>query len=214
MPTPGCLLCPASEPPALLSVVLLARPQLHPFITPYTARPPTPLLPPPTTTTCSNTVAAQPSVYAGAARLATLAVSLGQPFNCSSPLPLRWMLPAAWQLQVVGVDGAGNKAAPQDADWTVAFVAGQQYTRFLDGPYGRQPKTNLTFTFAAFDSSGAQLPAPGGFECWLEATAGARGLGALSPVLTWRRAGEAQTATRAQQGVVAGRLCTAGRWVA
>lgn len=122
---------------------------------------------------CRNTVAAQPSVYAGASRLATVPVSLGQPFNCSSPLPLRWMLPAAWQLQVVGVDGAGNKAAPQDAGWTVAFAAGQQYTRFLDGPYGRQPKTNLTFSFAAFDSSGAQLPGPASFECWLEATAGA-----------------------------------------
>lgn len=139
-------------------------------------------------------MAAQPPVYAGAARLDTQAVFLGQPFNCSSPLPVFWILPAAWQLQVVGVDGAGNKAAPQNADWTVAFVAGQQYTRFLEGPYGRQPKTNLTFTLRAFDSTGAQLPAPGGFECWLESTAGVCG-----------------NRERGQAGPVAQPGCSAGR---
>lgn len=120
---------------------------------------------------CSGTVAAQRPVYAGASRMSTVPVSLGQPFNCTSPLPVRWLLPASWKVQVVGVDGAGNAAPPQEASWAVAFAAGQLYTRFTDGPYGLQPKGNMAFTFSAFDSAGAAAAAPNGFECWLESGA-------------------------------------------
>ena len=58
-------------------------------------------------------------------------VALGQAFDCASPLYLHWLLPAAWNLSVVGRDPAGNVAAPQTYAWRVAYAQGAVYTRFL-----------------------------------------------------------------------------------
>jgi hypothetical protein len=61
-----------------------------------------------------------------------LQVTLGQPFNCTSPLVLHWLLPAAWSLQVVGQDLANNSADPLKVDWSVEYqAAAAPYTRFL-----------------------------------------------------------------------------------
>lgn len=49
---------------------------------------------------------------------------LGQPFACASPLVLRWLLPAAWQLEVAGSDAVGNTATPLRLHWTVALEPG------------------------------------------------------------------------------------------
>lgn len=79
----------------------------------------------------SDTVALQPPVLRGNASNEMRAVELGQPFDCASPLYLHWLLPAAWNLSVVGRDPAGNVAAPQTYSWRVAYTQGAQYTRFL-----------------------------------------------------------------------------------
>ena len=59
-----------------------------------------------------------------AGNLSEQAVPLGQPFPCSSPLALRWLLPATWQLEVAGRDAVGNTAPPLRLSWMVALEAG------------------------------------------------------------------------------------------
>lgn len=49
---------------------------------------------------------------------------LGQPFPCTSPLALRWLLPGAWQLEVAGRDAVSHAAAPLRLGWTVVLEAG------------------------------------------------------------------------------------------
>ena len=124
-------------------------------------------------------------MVAGDSRRTSQVVTLGTPFACTSPLPLRWLLPAQWSLSVVGTDGAGNAAAAQRADWTVAFPAtpGALYTRFTDGPYGRQPKTELTYSFVTLSAAGEAAAAPSGSECWLE-RAGAGANASYAPCTT------------------------------
>ncbi len=78
----------------------------------------------PPSTHYSNVSTLQPGVVATAGNLSEQAVPLGQPFPCSSPLTLRWLLPAAWQLEVVGRDAVGNAAPPLRLGWTVALEAG------------------------------------------------------------------------------------------
>lgn len=39
------------------------------------------------------------------------------------------------------------------------------------GPFGLQPKGNLSFSFATLDASGQAAQAPSGHECWLELVA-------------------------------------------
>ncbi|PSC76615.1 Serine protease ABC transporter B family tagA isoform A [Micractinium conductrix] len=137
------------------------------------------------TLSATGTVPAQGAVVAGDSRRTSQVVTLGTPFACTSPLPLRWLLPAQWSLSVVGTDGAGNAAAAQRADWTVAFPAtpGALYTRFTDGPYGRQPKTELTYSFVTLSAAGEAAAAPSGSECWLE-RAGAGANASYAPCTT------------------------------
>lgn len=79
----------------------------------------------------SGTAALQPLVLRGNASNEMREVVLGQAFDCTSPLHLHWLLPAAWNLSVVGRDPAGNVAAPQTYAWRVAYAQGEVYTRFL-----------------------------------------------------------------------------------
>lgn len=79
----------------------------------------------------SGVVPLQPAVLRGNASNEMQEVVLGQAFNCASPLYLHWLLPAAWDLSVVGQDPAGNVAAPQTHAWRVAYAQGALYTRFL-----------------------------------------------------------------------------------
>jgi hypothetical protein len=59
-------------------------------------------------------------------------LTLGEPFNCTSPQLLHWLLPASWSLSVVAADPAGNQAPPQATTWDVVFDDGAgRYTRFL-----------------------------------------------------------------------------------
>ncbi len=69
----------------------------------------------------SNASPLQPGVVVTAGNLSEQAVPLGLPFPCSSPLSLRWLLPAAWQLEVAGRDAVGNAAPPLRISWTVAL---------------------------------------------------------------------------------------------
>lgn len=70
-------------------------------------------------------------VFTTAGNLSEQAVALGKPFPCSSPLTLRWLLPAAWQLEVSGQDAAGKAAPPLRRRWTVALeAAAGPVTRF------------------------------------------------------------------------------------
>ena len=68
---------------------------------------------------CSNPSPLQPAVVTTAGNLSEQAVPLGQPFPCSSPLTLRWLLPASWQLGVAGQDTTGSAAAPLRLSWRV-----------------------------------------------------------------------------------------------
>ncbi|EFN50614.1 hypothetical protein CHLNCDRAFT_145635 [Chlorella variabilis] len=47
------------------------------------------------------------------------------------------------------------------------------YTRFLSGPFGLQPKENMTFTFTDLDSAGQAAQVFSAHQCWLEAVGGA-----------------------------------------
>lgn len=73
------------------------------------------------TLSVSEPAALQPQVFTTAANLSAQLVALGQPFNCTSPLALRWLLPGDWRLEVVGWDAAGNAAPPLELSWTVGL---------------------------------------------------------------------------------------------
>lgn len=81
--------------------------------------------------TRSGTVALQPAIYSGDSKNSLAAVSPGQPFNCTSPVRLHWLLPGTYKFAVVGRDPAGNVAAPVEHSWAVAYAQGLLYTRFL-----------------------------------------------------------------------------------
>lgn len=129
--------------------------------------------------TSEGTVAAQPTVLSGGSRSQMVPLTLGQPFNCTSPQRLHWLLPGKWRLAVTGADPGGNVAAPVEWAWEVAYPpAGVLYTRFLSGPYGLQPKSGLAFNLTTLDASGAEAQAPQGHECRLQALDGGAGPGA------------------------------------
>lgn len=99
-----------------------AAPDLQPWQ--LLGAPTTELLPPFCHWPCSNASPLQAGVVTTAGNLSEQAVPLGQPFPCSSPLALRWLLPAAWQLEVTGQDAVRRTAAPLRLSWTVALEAG------------------------------------------------------------------------------------------
>lgn len=73
-------------------------------------------------------------------------IKLGQPFNCTSPQTVSWMLPGKWTFAVEATDAAGNTAAPSIATWEVSLDPAVRYVRLLSGPILKIPKREVNFS--------------------------------------------------------------------
>ncbi|KAK9815878.1 hypothetical protein WJX72_011193 [[Myrmecia] bisecta] len=98
-------------------------------------------------------------------------VQFGSWANCSSPQTYYGLLPGNWTLKVRATDAAGNTATSDlSANWTVAFAAGQVYTRAQSGPFALTASKNVSYVLQALmaSSTGGVTPeANPSFDCQL-----------------------------------------------
>jgi hypothetical protein len=94
------------------------------------------------------------------------AIQFNEPFNCTSPQTMAWLLPGQWTFQVEATDAAGNKAPPMTSSWQVAVESSITSIRLTAGPILKIPKREVTFSFVTLNSAGGDAAAPS-TECSL-----------------------------------------------
>ena len=76
-----------------------------------------------------------------------LPVQFGEPFNCTSPQTMAWLLPGQWTFQVEATDAAGNAAPPMMESWQVVLEPPGTHIRLTAGPILKIPKREVQFSF-------------------------------------------------------------------